>query len=1173
MKESEERPVRSDRIHAVDPRTDESVHYEQSAARLEDQRVTEALEEYLAALEAGQTPDREDFLTRYAPFAGVLAECLDGLRFVHAVTPRMLRGRKSERTACVDAEEQTRLANPLGDFQILREIGRGGMGVVYEALQLSLGRRVALKVLPFAAALDAKQLQRFRNEAQAAAHLHHTNIVPVFGVGCERGVHYYAMQFIEGQTLAAIIRELRENAQCPMTNDQRMPNAQCPSSKDPLSDANAQTNIRHSTLGILWSLGIGHSSFFRTVAHLGVQAAEGLEHAHQLGVIHRDIKPANLLVDTGGRLWITDFGLAHCQSQPGLTMTGDVLGTLRYMSPEQALAKRATLDARTDVYSLGVTLYELLTLEPAYNGRDREEVLRQIAFEEPRLPSRWNQAVPAELETIVLKAMAKTPEERYATAQELADDLQRYMKDEPIRARRPTVLHRVKKWTRRHLPVVWTAGLSLVVMLLLAVIGLAVSNILIAREKAQTDAANRKLERTLYYQRVARAEREWSGTVLTQVDQLLDDCPAHLRGWEWHYVKRLRLQGLSPLRHPTSVFSAVFSPDGRWIASGNGDGKLRVWDAATGHRLAAIQAHEPPIHCVAFSPDGQRLATASFDGTAKVWSFDPQGAPDKHIQLPISLDHKSKKTVLSVAFRPDGQHLASAGDDETVHVWEVATGREVLPPLPGHTGRIWGVAYSPDGQCLASASADTTVKLWDASTGREKFTFTGHSGQVLCVTFSSDGRLVASSTRQINTRDDCEFKVWDAQTGDEILTQGENIGAIKAVTFSPHADSHPRLASCGFDGKVKIWDLATGQEALSLGEGGGVQSVAFSRDGNRLVSASIDGYVRVWDARPLEGGERQEVATLLGHDGGVHGVVFSPDGRHLVSAGADDTVRLWDFQRALRREAHPLIHTWPVPNTERYCAYNVAFSANGQLLTAGGEDGPQGGWLKVWDTTTWNKVRPFFNGCGPVAFSPDDRYFVAAVAQVGMPLPIKVCDAATGREIQTLKGRDWSVHDMAFAPKADPPLLATASSNGTRIWDVMSGEAIKTLDTGWARCVAFSPNGELVALAAVDRVIQMWDTRSWKKLAYEPSDTPGCIYSLVFHPKESQVLAWGSTAGKVRVCDSATKEIRTLHGHTSGVLGVAFSPDGKWIASASLDGTVKIWETPSLADSTGIGER
>jgi hypothetical protein len=258
------------------------------------------------------------------------------------------------------------------------------------------------------------------------------------------------------------------------------------------------------------------------VAHLGVQAAEALEHAHQLGVIHRDIKPANLLVDIGGRLWITDFGLAHCQSQPGLTMTGDVLGTLRYMSPEQALAKRVALDARTDVYSLGVTLYELLTLEPAYNGRTREEVLRQIAFEEPPLPSRLNHAVPAELETIVLKAMAKSAEERYATAQELAEDLERYLKDEPIRARRPTVVQRLKKWTRRHLPVVWTAGLSLVAMLVLAVIGLTASNVFIARQKAETDAANDKLERTLYFHRVALALDEWSATKLTRVEELLE---------------------------------------------------------------------------------------------------------------------------------------------------------------------------------------------------------------------------------------------------------------------------------------------------------------------------------------------------------------------------------------------------------------------------------------------------------------------------------------------------------------------------------------------------------------------------------------------------------------------------------------------------------------------------
>jgi WD40 repeat protein/serine/threonine protein kinase len=1049
---------------------------------------------FLAALEEHAPEEWPAFVEQACVGDVILRAEVEKLLRAQAAIGSFHEAPRSAMLAPSEAPIREQPGTVIGPYKLLEQIGEGGFGIVFMAEQQQpVRRKVALKVIK--PGMDTKQVvARFEAERQALALMDHTHIARVLDAGAtDSGRPYFVMELVRGIPITAF----------------------CDQNQLPV----------------------------RERLELFLAVCQAVQHAHQKGIIHRDLKPSNVLVtlqDDGTPLVkVIDFGIAKALGQERLTektlCTGfaQMLGTPLYMSPEQAQMSEQDADTRTDIYSLGVLLYELLTgTTPLDKDRLKEagydEIRRIIREEEPAKPStristlgqaattvsanrksepkRLSQLFRGELDWIVMKALEKDRNRRYETASNFAADVQRYLHDEPVQACPPSAGYRCRKFARRNKAVLATAA-ALASVVLFTVIGLAASTILIAREKAQTDAANEKLERTLYYQRVARAEREWLGTVLTSVDQLLDDCPARLRGWEWHYVKRLRLQGLSPLRHPTGVFSAVFSPDGRWIASGSGDGKLRVWDAATGHRLAAFQAHEQPIHCVAFSPDGQRLATASFDGTAKVWSFDPQGAPDKHVQLHTLLDHKDKTMVLSVAFSPDGQQLASAGDDKTVHVWEVATGREVFPSLAGHTGRIWGVAYSPDGQCLASASADTTVKIWDTSTGQEKFTFTKHSGQVRCVAFSSDGRLLASSTRQINTRDDCEFKVWDAQTGHEVLTQRENIGVIKAVTFSPHAGSHPRLASCGFDGKVKLWDLATGQEALSLGEGGAVQSVAFSRDGNRLVSASIDGYVRVWNATPLEGGARQEVATLLGHDGGVHGVAFSPDGRHLVSAGADDTVRLWDFQRALRGETHPLIHTWRVPNTERYCAYNVAFSANGKLLTAGGEDGPQGGWLKVWDTTTWNEVRPFFNGCGPVAFSPDGRYFVAAVAQVSMPLPIKVCDAATGREIQTLKGRDWSVHDMAFAPKADPPLLASASSNGTRIWDVRSGAAIKTLDTGWARCVAFSPNGEIVALAAVDRVIQMWDTRSWKKLPYEPSDTPGCIYSLVFHPKESRVLA------------------------------------------------------------------
>jgi eukaryotic-like serine/threonine-protein kinase len=341
--------------------------------------------------------------------------------------------------------------------------------------------------------LDPRQLQRFKNEARAAAHLHHSNIVPIYSVGCERGVHFYAMQFIDGQSLSAVIDELRQlvghraGAGAP---ENQPTGPYFPSPGEP-EGAPVSTTTTPRMAGTTLPSTSG-PAFFRTVARFGLQAAEALEHAHQLGVVHRDIKPGNLLLDTSGQLWVTDFGLAQFQSDAALTLTGDLVGTLRYMSPEQALARRGLVDHRTDLYSLGATLYELLTLEPAFGGYDRQELLRQIAFDEPRPPRRQNRATPFDLETIVLKAMAKRVEDRYATAQELADDLRRFLDQKPIRARRPAPWERAAKWARRHRAVVGSA----LALLLLLLVGFAVSTVLIGtaydrldQEQAQTKTA------------------------------------------------------------------------------------------------------------------------------------------------------------------------------------------------------------------------------------------------------------------------------------------------------------------------------------------------------------------------------------------------------------------------------------------------------------------------------------------------------------------------------------------------------------------------------------------------------------------------------------------------------------------------------------------------------------
>ena len=337
----------------------------------------------------------------------------------------------------------------LGDFEIVREVGRGGMGVVYEAVQLSLGRRVALKVLPFAAMLDPNRLQRFQNEARAAACLHHGNIVPIFGVGCDRGVHFYAMQYIEGRNLAALVQDARRQAGLPPDDGESAadggrlaPQVAAPSATRGASRPPSAPTQADAALSTQCSHGPEVS--FHTAARLAVQAAEALHHAHQQGIVHRDVKPANAIVDAAGRLWVTDFGLAQVQSDPRLTTTGDVVGTLRYMSPEQASGDQV-VDHRTDVFSLGATLYELLALRPAFGGRDRATVLRRVVQEDPRPLRRIKPSIPADLETIVAKAMAKSPADRYATAQALADDLRRFLEDKPIQAKRPSLLEKAAR--------------------------------------------------------------------------------------------------------------------------------------------------------------------------------------------------------------------------------------------------------------------------------------------------------------------------------------------------------------------------------------------------------------------------------------------------------------------------------------------------------------------------------------------------------------------------------------------------------------------------------------------------------------------------------------------------------------------------------------------------------
>jgi serine/threonine protein kinase/Flp pilus assembly protein TadD len=572
-----------------------------------DALLDELIEKLTERLLIGDSTDVEAFLAAHPEHADALRALLPTIELMAG-----LGHSPADESSGVlppgDDLDPTDGLGSLGDFRLIREVGRGGMGVVYEAEQVSLGRRVALKLLPMAAAMDPRQIQRFRVEAQAAACLHHPHIVPVHGVGCERGVHYYAMQLIEGQSLAAMIAELRRRdgpdpadgaavglaAISTTTLAARLltggadghpgggrAGALTAALPANLSPPPAPTSGATTTDGRRSSgSSTRNRDYVRNAARLALQAAEALDHAHTRGILHRDIKPANLLLDAEGRLWVTDFGLAQVRGDDRLTLTGDVLGTLRYMSPEQALGRRVVVDGRTDIYSLGVTLYELLTLHPAVDGRDRAEILRRIADGEPPPLRKVNPAAPADLETIALKATAKDPAARYATAQELSDDLRNYLEDRPIRARRPTLADRARRWGRRHRTLAWSAATTALVAVLMLAGGIGY----LARDRAARLAQTRQRaaealagartaieagDLTLAGQRVAEAEgrlgpeRERLPDVAADVDRIRREIEA--RQADAARFSQF-LKGASDGQDKMSSGYAMEGPDGRRTA-------------------------------------------------------------------------------------------------------------------------------------------------------------------------------------------------------------------------------------------------------------------------------------------------------------------------------------------------------------------------------------------------------------------------------------------------------------------------------------------------------------------------------------------------------------------------------------------------------------------------------